>query len=77
MLVDGGFRFHDPLRERKRRLKSMGICINITFSRYYPMVRVQASSEGLLGMLRAFAVNDELYSYAFELERQFADPKNT
>lgn len=38
-----------------------------SFARYYPMVRVEATSEGLREMLRAFVTNDALYSYASEL----------
>ena len=39
-----------------------------SFARYYPMVRVKVSSEGLQGMVRAFVANDALYSYAMKLE---------
>lgn len=37
------------------------------FARYYPMVRVEAGSEELRTMLRAFVINDELYLYSKEL----------
>ena len=43
------------------------------FARYYPMVRVRITSEGQHCMIRAFVANDELYSYAFELEKQYAE----
>jgi len=39
-----------------------------SFARYYPMVLVEANSEELRDMLRAFATNDALYSYLLELE---------
>lgn len=42
-----------------------------SFARYYPMVRVNITSEGIHSMVRAFVVNAALYSYAFELEKMF------
>lgn len=47
-----------------------------SFSKYYPMARVEVSGNRLLGMLRAFVLNDELYAYAFELEKQFGNTKD-
>ena len=44
-----------------------------SFARYYPMVRVRTTSGGQCCMVRAFVVNDDLYSYAFELEKRYAD----
>ncbi len=38
-----------------------------SFERYYPMVRVKANNEDLRSMVRAFVVNDELYSYVSRL----------
>lgn len=37
-----------------------------TYRRYYPMVRVKCDSMGLMQMIRAFVLNDELYEYLRE-----------
>lgn len=44
-----------------------------SFGRYYPMVRVKADSEELRCMVRAFVINDALYSYASELTSGLSD----
>ena len=38
-----------------------------TYRRYYPMVRVKCDSMGLMQMIRAFVLNDELYEYLEKL----------
>ncbi len=38
-----------------------------SFARYYPMMRVKAINEGLSDLPGAFAINDDLYSYALGL----------
>lgn len=38
-----------------------------SFERYYPMVRVLLDSDGLVNMVRAITLNDELYEYCKEL----------
>lgn len=45
-----------------------------SFARYYPMVRVKITSEGVHSMVRAFVVNDALYSYALELQASTEEP---
>ena len=43
-----------------------------SFARYYPMTCFAIHSEGLCCMVGAFLSNDDLYTYAFELEKQYA-----
>ena len=38
-----------------------------SFARYYPMVRVIISSDGLSNMLKAIVLNDDLYKYCLGL----------
>lgn len=38
----------------------------MSFSRYYPMVRVELSSKDLVYMVIAFVLNDDLYNYCIE-----------
>lgn len=44
-----------------------------SFARYYPMVRVKITGESLIYLIRAIAINDDFYKYAFDLEAKFSD----
>lgn len=43
------------------------------FARYYPMVRVDVSDSQMNHIVRAFTLNDDLFSYAEELSREITD----
>ena len=46
-----------------------------SYARYYPMVRVRITGDGLINLIRALAVNDDFYQLAFELEKEYATGK--
>ena len=47
------------------------------FARYYPMVRVDVSDSQMNHIIRAFTLNDELFSYAEELSREITDEEES
>jgi hypothetical protein len=42
-----------------------------SFERYYPMVRVKITEDSLIYLIRAIAINDDFYRYAFILEEKY------
>lgn len=42
-----------------------------TYARYYPMVRVNCDSTGVMQIVRAFVLNNELYAFAEELSKKY------
>lgn len=41
------------------------------FGRFYPMMRMLLDSEKLLYLTKAIVLNDDFYSYCFELEKKY------